>query len=649
MGNICSAQQSDVKGTTAQNGEAELSDAKVRTRNLLQQLQTLTPLIGETIIKGKKCIVICSAKDEKYLEFAVRLNVGPHTFLMAELSDAQLMQHPRLMNVKWTNFFDSLRNAFSKNLLLGELSGGTLALQVPVETDNASRSVNFQISLKLMPNESIARMCLSPLLGFHTHQLTLPSESETFVPQEQSTAGIKLRITSAQIDLAARQAEIEALRTQCQSANGQSKMAKSKCDQLNTLVNRITDPKGSGDYLYGARDGPQRYPLHTPHCRGHTPVQIPHSKAAIGLIVHQFQDVHFATKSVAPPRAVIPKQITDPDVRQLLDSTPDDVHESIFQTLQKIDDWDFDVFSLQEQAQGGSLFMVTACLMYKYGLVSHFNISHEVLVNWCLAAQSGYHPNPYHNSTHAADVTQVLHFILYPGGMCKAINISPEDALASIISGCIHDFDHPGFNNNFHVRTNAYLSTLYNDRSVLENHHCASTFELMKNPKFDLLQSLTAEQRKDCRDTIMELVLATDMGNHAKIFQTFRKRLQDEAEWTRKEDVRLALSIAIKMADISNCGRPRDLYLEWSKKIAEEFYSQGDVERKLHFTVSPFMDRTKHKADFPKGQMSFMNYIVIPLFEAGAEFVADLDWTVGMIQKNKEYWQHQAEDTSTQR
>ena len=77
-----------------------------------------------------------------------------------------------------------------------------------------------------------------------------------------------------------------------------------------------------------------------------------------------------------------------------------------------------------------------------------------------------------------------------PGGMHNHIKITAEDAFASIVSGAIHDFDHPGFNNNFHVRTNAYLATLYNDRSVLESHHCASVFELMKNPKFNILQPL---------------------------------------------------------------------------------------------------------------------------------------------------------------
>lgn len=49
--------------------------------------------------------------------------------------------------------------------------------------------------------------------------------------------------------------------------------------------------------------------------------------------------------------------------------------------------------------------------------------------------------------------------------------------------GMIHDYDHPGLNNNFHLKIQSYLATLYNDRSVLENHHLAEVFDLMKTPR----------------------------------------------------------------------------------------------------------------------------------------------------------------------
>merc|ERR1712146_857047 len=121
-----------------------------------------------------------------------------------------------------------------------------------------------------------------------------------------------------------------------------------------------------------------------------------------------------------------------------------------------------------------------------------------------------------------------------------------------------------------------------------------------------------------------------------------RRKLSERpaVEWhANKEDLRLALSISIKMADISNCGRPSKLYLEWAKNIASEFYVQGDAEAKLCLAISPFMDRSKDQQEFPKGQISFMNFVVIPMFEAISEFLPNMEFCLKHCTENKEYWQ----------
>ena len=54
------------------------------------------------------------------------------------------------------------------------------------------------------------------------------------------------------------------------------------------------------------------------------------------------------------------------------------------------------------------------------------------------------------------------------------------EVLAALVAAVIHDVDHPGRNNQFLVVTEDPLAILYNDESVLENHHLALAFELMK-------------------------------------------------------------------------------------------------------------------------------------------------------------------------
>lgn len=65
--------------------------------------------------------------------------------------------------------------------------------------------------------------------------------------------------------------------------------------------------------------------------------------------------------------------------------------------------------------------------------------------------------------------------------MKEMCNMTDLDIFLTIISGAAHDMDHPGTNNVFEMKNRSKLSLLYNDQSVLENHHAASFFFLVDN------------------------------------------------------------------------------------------------------------------------------------------------------------------------
>lgn len=394
------------------------------------------------------------------------------------------------------------------------------------------------------------------------------------------------------------------------------------------------------DVMY-AEGGAQHFthvqwsPQHFPHEEEPDEVLIECIRAAFPLA----DGAKLASIGEVLQRADIKRRIDESGNRQVI--------AEAFDIFKGIDQWDYDTIQLEIITNGNALFYTTYLLMYKLDLVSYFNIDDEVLRNFLVAVQSSYHPNPYHNAMHGADVTQINYYIMMVAGLAEKCKLSKEEVLAGLLAGPIHDFDHPGLNNNFHTRTNAYLAVLYNDRSILENHHLASAFELMRNPRYNVLGSLSDEQRTVVRDTMLEMVLATDMGNHAKIFKSFQVRMSETNDWsTKKEDVRLALSMSIKMADISNCARPNHIYAEWAKNISKEFYLQGDAERQLKLSISPFMDRSKEKDEFPKGQISFMMYIVQPMVEAISELLPSLSFAVNLCNENKEYWKRRTDETT---
>ena len=322
---------------------------------------------------------------------------------------------------------------------------------------------------------------------------------------------------------------------------------------------------------------------------------------------------------------------------------------AIFGLIEALDQWDFDVFKLQEsmtgsflheglvhQPRGGSLFVVTYCIFHQHNLLRKFNIDEQILLNWISVIEAGYYPNPYHNSMHAADVLHVTNFVITRGGLKNSVQLSDDDMLAAVVSAAIHDYNHPGINNNFHVKAQSYLAVLFNDKSVLENVHVSSVFELMKIEQFNIFQNINEERKRNIKETVTEMVLATDMILHAKILSSFKRKVMDGAKLTKKDDVRLALSMIMKLADISNCSRPYPLYINWCNHITDEFYLQGDRELALGHQVSPFMDR--YSPTVAKGQIAFMNYIVVPLFECMSEYLPDIRFTVDCCLSNQEFW-----------
>jgi len=64
------------------------------------------------------------------------------------------------------------------------------------------------------------------------------------------------------------------------------------------------------------------------------------------------------------------------------------------------------------------------------------------------------------------------------------------------------------------------MALLYNDESVLENHHLAVAFQLMQNENCDILESFSKQERQQFRKMVIDMV--------RDIFLTFFKRSEDD-------------------------------------------------------------------------------------------------------------------------
>lgn len=85
---------------------------------------------------------------------------------------------------------------------------------------------------------------------------------------------------------------------------------------------------------------------------------------------------------------------------------------------------------------------------------------------------------PYHNFKHAFSVVHVVYNIIKRSQLQQ--KLSSLEILTAMVAAFAHDADHPGRDNQYEILSESELAICYNDISVLENHHAAVTFLLLK-------------------------------------------------------------------------------------------------------------------------------------------------------------------------
>jgi hypothetical protein len=59
----------------------------------------------------------------------------------------------------------------------------------------------------------------------------------------------------------------------------------------------------------------------------------------------------------------------------------------------------------------------------------------------------------------------------------------------------------------------------------LENHHCATGFDILKRPECNFTRSLETTQWHLFRNSVVDMVLATDLSQHLTVLSLFKKKV----------------------------------------------------------------------------------------------------------------------------
>lgn len=308
----------------------------------------------------------------------------------------------------------------------------------------------------------------------------------------------------------------------------------------------------------------------------------------------------------------------------------------------------FDSFTFDSLLTENSLAYLTFKLFKQYNFLDSYFIDVEVLLNFTREVQTAYFKeNPYHNVLHVIDSLQGLHFMLTHGNLKKYLK--KHDTFAAFVACLILDFEHPGYTNQFVVRTKHPLAIRYSDISVLENHHLAAGFQLLfMTPNCNIMDNMPYEHQREARRLIIDVVLSTDIAKHFTLLTELKTKLGNNFPTEAIEDRSLILSVTMRTASNFKVVRDRSTFFKWIDKMFEEFFKQGDMEKTLELPISKFMDRencNKEKA--------FANYLTVvckPLFVTvmimvDSEEINNIIFKEG-IDKNKKNLEQRIDESS---
>uniref|UniRef100_A0A667Z233 Phosphodiesterase n=1 Tax=Myripristis murdjan TaxID=586833 RepID=A0A667Z233_9TELE len=320
-------------------------------------------------------------------------------------------------------------------------------------------------------------------------------------------------------------------------------------------------------------------------------------------------------------------------------------HESLLaREIEDINRWGLDIFKIAEYSGNRPLTVVMYSIFQERELLKSFKIPPDTFITFMMTLEDHYHADvAYHNNIHAADVVQSTHVLLSTPAL-EAV-FTDLEIMAVLFASAIHDVDHPGVTNQFLINTSSELALMYNDASVLENHHLAVGFKLLQEENCDIFQNLSKKQRDSLRKMVIDMVLATDMSKHMNFLADMKTMVETKKVTSlgvllldNYSDRIQVLQNMVHCADLSNPTKPLELYRQWTDRIMVEFFTQGDRERDKGMEISPMCD--KHNASIEKSQVGFIDYIVHPLWETWADLVhPDAQDILDTLEDNREWYQ----------
>ncbi|KAI8925946.1 hypothetical protein BC831DRAFT_400568 [Entophlyctis helioformis] len=243
-----------------------------------------------------------------------------------------------------------------------------------------------------------------------------------------------------------------------------------------------------------------------------------------------------------------------------------------------------------------------------------YDIPNEKLINYILTVRKNYRPVPYHNFTHAVSVTHAFYTLVVDGTLDGLLD--HLERFAVFVACLNHDIDHRGTNNQFQKQAHTELANFYST-STMERHHFNHAMTILSHGTgLNILEHLNTADYQRVLKIIEQSILATDLGmffaNRGKVNEILKNKSFNVAQTEHKDLLRGAI---MTCCDLGAMYKPWKSSRSTADSVYEEFFQQGDEEKRLGMRLSAeLMDRDK-TPEIPRMQYDFYNFIVVPAYE----------------------------------
>lgn len=322
-----------------------------------------------------------------------------------------------------------------------------------------------------------------------------------------------------------------------------------------------------------------------------------------------------------------------------------DESEELGVRVEELRNWSLDAFSIDDH------FEYILAMLQDFKLTQRFRIKIPKLRIFVSKVKENYElwANPFHNFYHGFTVMHSNYYLL---ATTKASIVYCEhEILAQLVASLCHDVGHTGHNNAYEINRSSSYAIVYNDKSVLENHHAALTFQILQNDSCNIFDNLLPDVYKSVRKLMIECILATDMSKHFNCISSMNTRfndLEDHPIRSLEDDCEKTASLIIHLADLGHPTKDFGVFSNWSLLVCQEFSKQYEDEVKFGLPATDFMRGLDDPSSYYKNEVAFINVIIKPLWECANNWLKpDIDHCMLNLDNNAKKFQEKLQEITT--